>query len=96
MSLDRKQFLDRIEAERIRHHELHGSEFDLLLNMNDWIALATHYLSEPVKPSSSRGMERGRLAVTKEEFEDALIKASAVILAALEHSQQLQNRRQIV
>ena len=87
----RDSFLHLIEAERARQSDLPGSEFDINNTVNDWIAIATHYLSEPAKRPASKQMGRG-LRITQSEYEDSLVKAAAVILAALEHSDSLKKR----
>jgi hypothetical protein len=73
----RNEFVERIVSERVKHFNLPGSEWDAKNSPNDWIAIATTYLSG----SSSR---KHTLPLA-DEFEDDLIKAAAVILAALEH-----------
>lgn len=78
--MDRKQILERINQERTRQESLPGSEYDQKHTRNDWIAIATMYLS--------RAASRKQIPVTAEEYRDSLIKAAAVILAALEHDQQ--------
>ena len=77
MSPRRSDILARIEAERVRQFNLPGSEYDTRNTPNDWVAIATHYLGEEVR--------RGSSLPERENFEDSLIKAAAVILAALEH-----------
>lgn len=79
--------LERIKLERDRQRTLPGSEFDAKNTVNDWIAIAGHYLSESAKRKSSTSYNRG--AVTQEDYEDSLVKAAAVILAALEYSETL-------
>lgn len=81
------QLLERIKQERDRQRTLPGSEFDAKNSVNDWIAIAGHYLTESAKRKSSSSYSRG--AVTQEDYEDSLIKAAAVILAALEYSDTL-------
>lgn len=84
-------FMSQIETERLRQKTLPGSEWDAKNSVNDWIAIASHYLSEPAKRASSQTFSRG-MAITQQEYEDSLIKAAAVILAALEYSDVLKNR----
>ena len=81
-------FLAKIKQERDRQQTLPGSEFDGENSVNDWIAIAGHYLNEPAVRRSSASFNRGRTDI-QEEFEDCLIKAAAVILAALEYSDAL-------
>lgn len=73
----KKEILEKILKERERQIEIPGSEWDMKKTPNDWVAVATHYLSQDVKRSST--------TPTQEEFEDSLIKACAVIIAGLEH-----------
>lgn len=80
--------LERIRQERDRQKTLPGSEFDEKNTINDWIAIAGHYLNEPAKRKSSASFNRGALP-TQDDYQSSLIKAAAVILAALEHTDQL-------
>jgi hypothetical protein len=80
--------LDQIRKERDRQKTLPGSEFDSKNTINDWIAIAGHYLNETAKRKSSASFNRGALP-SVDDYESSLIKAAAVILAALEHSEQL-------
>lgn len=80
--------LGLIRAERDRQRTLPGSEYDSTNSVNDWIAIAGHYLNEPAKRKSSQSFNRGAIP-SVEAYESSLIKAAAVILAALEHSAAL-------
>lgn len=80
MSEIRERFIDRIRTERGRHFQLPGSEWDEANQPNDWIAIAGTYLF--------RESERKGAANDREAYVDSLVKAAAVILAALEHSEQ--------
>jgi hypothetical protein len=80
--------LERIRHERDRQKTLPGSEFDEKNTVNDWIAIAGHYLNEPAKRKSSASFNRGAMP-TQADYQSSLIKAAAVILAALEHTDQL-------
>lgn len=82
------KLLERIVAERDRQKTLPGSEYDAKNSVNDWIAIAGHYLNEPAKRKSSASYNRGSIP-TQEDYEASLIKAAAVILAALEHAETL-------
>ena len=68
-------------AERTRHFNLPGSELDVRNTPNDWVAIATHYLGETVR--------RGGNIPDSDDFVDSLVKAAAVILAALEHTPRM-------
>ncbi|RYF14863.1 MAG: hypothetical protein EOO77_13865 [Oxalobacteraceae bacterium] len=78
----RVELLNRIDSERLRQFNLPGSEYDQRNTPNDWVAIAMHYLSEDVR--------RGGTMPDRAAFEDSLIKAGAVILAALEHTDQME------
>lgn len=80
--------VERILTERERQKTLPGSEWDSKNSVNDWIAIASHYLTQQAKRKSSARFTRG-VSLTQEDFEDDMIKAAAVILAALEHSDTL-------
>jgi hypothetical protein len=75
--MNRDKLLEQISKERARQESLPGSEYDQKHSRNDWIAIATMYLS--------RAASRKQMPVTSDEYQDSLIKAAAVILAALEH-----------
>jgi hypothetical protein len=70
-----------IIAERTRQFNLPGSELDVRNTPNDWAAIAAHYLSETVR--------RGGNIPDSDDFVDSLVKAAAVILAALEHTPRM-------
>lgn len=73
----RQIILNEISGERDRQYNLPGSEYDQKHTMNDWIALATAYLSCSVT--------RKHIKSDYEEQRQSLIKSAAVIVAALEH-----------
>lgn len=74
----RHDLIDRIVTERERQLSLPGSETDTRKGVNDWLMTAIFYLSQ----ARQRGVEQ----TTQLDYEDELIKASAIILAALEHA----------
>jgi hypothetical protein len=80
----RDEILSRFVTERERQFNLPGSEYDMVKTPNDWIAVASFYLSE----NATRGSHS---PVRREDFDDSLAKAAAVILAALEHSEKMQS-----
>ena len=82
-----EQFIKLIREERERQFNLPGSEFDMNNGPNDWVAIASRYLSEGAR---SRG-----ITPTQEEFEDCLIKAAAIILAGLDHSKHMKNEKRL-
>ena len=79
--------LQKIRDERQRQFDLPGSEWDARNTPGDWVAIATHYLSNEVR--------RNGVAPTQEDFEDNLVKAAAVIIAALEHTGQMRERNEL-
>lgn len=74
---DRQKILEEILAERERQSNLVGSEYDIHHTPNDWIAKIVHYASEETK--------RNAKTPESEAFRESLLKAAAVIVAALEH-----------
>mgnify|MGYP006422601267 CR=1 FL=1 len=76
-TISKEDIVAMILDERIRQFELPGSEWDANKTPNDWIAVATHYLTENTNRNST--------IPNSDEFEENLIKASAIILAAIEH-----------
>lgn len=83
--------LERIRKERDRQKSLPGSEFDGKNSVNDWVAIAGHYLNEPAKRKGPAS-HWGGLSVSQADYEDSLIKAAAVIVAALEHAESLKKK----
>lgn len=84
MSTRRDEFLARVANERVRQFNLPGSELDTRNTPNDWVAIASHYLGEEAR--------RGGSLPEQDAFEDSLIKAAAVILAALEHTDLMKTK----
>ncbi len=80
--------LDKIRSERKRQFDLPGSEWDAKNTPGDWIALISHYVSKEVRKNG--------IDPVAEDFEEALIKASAVIIAALEHIDDMKSRNQLL
>lgn len=74
----RQKILDQIAKERARQESLPGSEYDAKHTQNDWVAISSQYLG--------RAANRKHTSASKDEFRDSLIKAAAVILAALEYN----------
>jgi hypothetical protein len=73
----RRDIVERIITERERNFMLPGSETDTRKGVNDWLVTAISYLAQ----ARQRGVEKPSQA----DFEEELVKAAAVILAALEH-----------
>ncbi|EPQ9500075.1 hypothetical protein ACUYQI_000780 [Salmonella enterica subsp. enterica serovar Braenderup] len=74
--ISRDEIVNMILAERQKQVESPTTLSDSMKTKNDWTALAAYYLFE----SASRPDKH----VTFKEFRESLIKASAVLLAALE------------
>jgi hypothetical protein len=81
-------YLEKIQQERLRQIDLPGSEYDLNHSPNDWSAIVCYYASEAIS-------RRGKV-ISKEEFEDSMIKAAATALAALEHVDHMVKNHMIV
>lgn len=77
MTTARECILGEISGERDRQFNLPGSEFDQLHSMNDWIAIAAQYLTRCADRKHTKG--------DRDEQRESLIKAAAVIVAAIEH-----------
>jgi len=86
--INRDDLLKKIQVERERQFNLPGSEFDIKNTPNDWISIIGHYTNRDVFRSGRKPL--------KDEFEDSLIKAAAVILAALEHSENMKTKGHFV
>jgi len=78
----REDIINRIKIERERQVNLPGIEHDVRNTPNDWTTMTGHYLFEDIK--------RGQIKPTRENYEDSLIKAAAVIIAALEHCPKME------
>jgi hypothetical protein len=79
--------IERIRAERQRQADLPGSEWDAKNAPGDWVSIVTHYVSSEVR--------RNGMVPEAEEFEDNLVKAAAVILAALENIELMRSRSEL-
>jgi len=88
MSQNLETIIEKIRTERERQFELPGSEWDSQNSPGDWVALINHYVSREVRAKG--------IAPLREDFEDALIKAAAIIIAALEHTPEMESRTQLI
>jgi hypothetical protein len=79
--------LEKIRAERQRQADLPGSEWDAKNTPGDWVAMISHYVSAEVR--------RNGIVPETEEFEDNLVKAAAVIIAALENVEVMKGRGEL-
>lgn len=82
----RTAYLQKILEERERQYHQPGCEFDVRNTPNDWSAIAASYVLRSVALKHTKP--------ELEEFRDDLIKAAAVILAALEHLESMQQKDQ--
>jgi len=78
MNIRRSEILKKIETEREHQIDVFGREWDSEKLPNDWISTIVHYASENI-------IKKGLVVPFKEDFEDSLVKACAVIIAALEN-----------
>jgi hypothetical protein len=81
------EVLEKIRAERLRQLDLPGSELDSKNSPGDWIAMISHY--------AAREAMRNGLTPSAEAFEDAIIKAAAMVCAAFEHIDEMKGRDQL-
>lgn len=82
-----KEITDLIISERNRVKDRHGSEFEISYTPNDWVSIINHYLSEEVS--------RGGRKPSKNEYQDSLIKAAVVIIAALENIDNMVSKKHL-
>jgi hypothetical protein len=82
--MNREAIMHRVLGERERQFSLPGREFDVLFTTNDWLAIIGRYVFEEV--------QRGAVKPSRENFEDCLVKAAAIIVAALEHCPIMEER----
>lgn len=80
-------FLEKVRDERKRNADLPGSEWDVKNTPGDWVAIITHYVSAEVR--------RNGVVPETHEFQDKLIKAAAVIAAALESVDAMKDRGEL-
>jgi hypothetical protein len=85
--MTRSEIVQLIVDERERQFNLPGREFDILNTPNDWSGLICKY--------ASRGIVTHHTQTNRDDFVDDLIKAAAVILAALEHVDLLVSRNEM-
>ena len=80
----RDDLIQKILNERARQFNLPGREMDIDHMPNDWITIASAYLHD--------GATRNHVRPDIENYQDALVKAAAVILAALEHVDMMKKK----
>jgi hypothetical protein len=79
-----ESILAQVAQERQKQKQLWGSEYDLQHGPNDWSAIAGSYLNSEVS-------NKGR-SPNNDQWRDAMTKAAAVIIAALEHEENMCNK----
>jgi hypothetical protein len=79
-----ESILAQVAQERQKQKQLWGSEYDLQHGPNDWSAIAGSYLNSEVS-------NKGR-SPDHSQWRDSMIKAAAVIIAALEHEENMCNK----
>jgi hypothetical protein len=80
----RETIVERVLAERVRQFDLPGTEYDVANTPNDWAAIAASYLL--------RSVARKNTKPSAEDYEQDLTMAAAVILAGLEHLDQMKEK----
>lgn len=81
------KIIEQIRAERQRQADLPGSEWDAKNTPGDWVAIVSHYVSSEVR--------RNGMVPLADDFEDKLVKAAAVIIAALENLEVMKSRDEL-
>jgi hypothetical protein len=82
-----EDLLNLIHLERSRQSDLPGSEWDAHNTPGDWVAIINHYVASEVR--------RNGMVPSSEEFRDKLVKAAAVILAALDNVENMRSRGEL-
>ena len=82
-----EEILTAIATERQRQFDLPGTESDVQKGPNDWITTIITLLVE--------GQTRHGIAPTTEDFREAMVKAAAVCVAALEHVDLMSSKNRI-
>ena len=85
----RSELLDLILQERERQVGLSGSEYDGNNSPNDWIAIASYYLTQNTRRATML------TPPSSDEYKNDLTKAAAVILAALEHLDSMKDNKDL-
>lgn len=84
--MKREDILSAIREERQRHSSLYGAEFDLKNGINDWSAIASGYVLQEIR--------RKGVKPETASWRDSMIKAAAVLVAALEHEDYLREQKE--
>jgi hypothetical protein len=75
--MNKEEILKKILDERNKQASQPGSEYDANNAPNDWGSIISHYVN--------RECRRYNIIPERNDYEDSLIKAAAVLVAALEH-----------
>ena len=84
----RSEILEDILKERERQVGLSGSEYDVNNSPNDWIAIASYYLSQ------NTGEQLCLPLPSSDDF-NMISQSTAVILAALEHLESMKDKKEV-
>lgn len=83
-----ERIVSKVTAERDRQSSLPGSEWDAKNTPGDWASIVTHYASAEVR--------RNGIVPNSEDYELSLVKAAAVIFAALAHIDEMKERKELL
>ena len=75
--MKQENIIQRLIEERDNQYNRPGNEYDLTHTPADWMCLISHYVNQDAR--------RNGVVPDKTNFRDNLIKAGAIIIAALEH-----------
>jgi hypothetical protein len=84
MSDIRKKILEEISEERQRQLTLAGVEFDMRNTPNDWAAIISSY--------ALRNLSKKNIKPDANDFKEDMISAAAIILASIEHLEDMKNK----
>jgi hypothetical protein len=82
--LDRQKIVEEILIERSRQLQMPGIEFDIKNTPNDWSAIISSYVL--------RNLNHKNIKPNVDEFKEDLIAAAAVIVAAIEHIDNMKSK----
>ncbi len=78
-----------ITREREKHTDMPGSELDIKNTPNDWVAIASYYLVQNTRRATML------TPPTADDYKENLVKAGAVILAAIEHIDSMKDKDEL-
>ena len=82
--MNKEDIFQRILKERNKQSDQPGSEYDANNTPNDWGSIISHYVN--------RECRRYNIIPEQSDYEDSLIKAAAILVAALEHLDIMKNK----